>query len=480
MVFYYIIMIVKKQTMKHFIKRYYRIIVYLFGAILTKGISYLTTPIFTRMMSTEEFGELSLLTTWTTIFSIFVAAQISGTIPSIYAKYKENIDDYIRRALLLSFISLGLVLLFSIVLRNYLMKIMNIRNIFLLVLVIWIGYGKAMSNLFVSYTVQRKQAKSNVIFSSGVALAVFVLGIVFTLFCKNNRYMGKTVAEVVVYTLVVFFILHFFDIRSSRVDVRFWREELELSVPLIFHLLATNIISQSDKVFISNMIGLEATAIYSVSCTIGMIALVVVEAIFNVWGPWFFERVEDSANQKEINNTFLICVLSMACIFAITMMFAREFFIIMAPDSYAGGINSTVIIALSTFFSFYYRFPLCYEQYKRKMKWVAFATALASICNIILNYFLIPYWGIDGAAFATLVSQIILWVIHEAVVRYKIQGYPIRLSNYLMGIIAIIPAVVLLFFNQDNIWYRIFGGSIYIGITIWIILKKEILKKKNL
>lgn len=462
------------------IKQYNRIFIYLFGAFLTKGIAYLTTPIFTRIMSKEEFGVLSLLTTWTTIFSIFVAAQISGTVPSIFVKYKKKTDEYISKALVLSLFSLGFFFLLSLMLRKQLAWTMHLQYAFLIPCIVFLGYGKAMSNLYVSYTVQKKQAKRNIIFSSLIAIFALLAGVIFALLFDHDKYIGKVIGEMIIYLVVIVFVLRTFKIKQSKIDISFWKEELALSIPLIFHLLATNIISQSDKIFISKMINMEATAIYSVAHTIGMLVLVVVEAVFHVWIPWFFSEIEEADKEEEINKMFLLCIVAMAGVYGIVMMFSREFFLLMAPSSYQGGIRCTVIISLSAFFSFLYRFPLCFEQFKREMKWVAAATGIASLCNIFMNYMMIPVWGIDGAAIATLISNIILWLIHEVVVRNKIRNYPIRIGYYMIGILVILPPVIYLIIDPYGLVYRIVFSIVYLAVVLAMCWKIGVLNKKLL
>lgn len=458
------------------LKKHNKIFIYLLGAFLTKGIAYLTTPIFTRIMSADDFGILSLLTTWTTILSLFVAAQISGTVPSIFVKYKENTDDYIGRALILSLLSFIVFFVVALIFQKPLVSVMQLQNSYLVPCIVFLGYGKAISNLYVSYTVQKKQAKRNVLFSSLVAFFALIVGVSFALTFQQNRYIGKTMGEMLIYLIVIAFVFRTFKINKSRIDIAFFKEELVLSIPLIFHLLSTNIISQSDKIFISNMINMKATAIYSVAHTIGMLALVVVEAVFNVWIPWFFGQLEMTDRKDLINKMFLLCVVAVSGVYGLVILFSREFFLLMAPSSYQGGITCTVIISFSTFFSFLYRFPLCFEQYKREMRWVAVATCIASLCNLILNYLMIPIWGINGAAIATLISTIVLWMVHEIVARRKIKNYPIQMKYYVVGIIAVIPAIILLIINPYNFIYRITAAIIYLLIIVLLCWKISISK----
>ena len=137
-----------------------------------------------------------------------------------------------------------------------------------------------------------------------------------------------------------------------------------------------------------------------------------------------------------------------------------------------GGISCTVLITISTLFSFFYRFPLCYEQYCRKMGWVAIATGVASISNIILNFLMIPILGIEGAAIATIISTVFLWLIHELVVRRRMEGYPIGFYHYFIGIAAVLPMVIIQILFQDYLPARMVMSFLYVCAVLYALYRE--------
>ncbi|MEG1186120.1 MAG: oligosaccharide flippase family protein, partial [Eubacterium sp.] len=59
-------------------------IIYVFGSFLTGGIAFITTPIFTRLLTPEDFGITSVFMTWVSVFTIFIGLQTSSTIATAH------------------------------------------------------------------------------------------------------------------------------------------------------------------------------------------------------------------------------------------------------------------------------------------------------------------------------------------------------------------------------------------------------------
>ena len=131
-------------------------------------------------------------------------------------------------------------------------------------------------------------------------------------------------------------------------------------------------------------------------------------------------------------------------------------------------------VILSCFFQFLYSFPVNYEMYCKKTKKIGIATSITALINIVLNLWLIPLYGIVGAAIATLAAYFILFLIHDRVARL-IGGYHYNWIFYLKGLLPVMICFVITYIFADYFVIRWLVGA---GIAI--ILIKRILKKRTL
>lgn len=453
--------------------------IYLVSACVVKGIHYLATPIFTRIITKEEYGIVSMFVTWTNIFSIFIALQVSSTIPSAFIKFEGKLKEYISSVLKLSLLSMvfvsGIVTLFN----DFFTRILQLENNWLIPLLLISAYGKAMLNVLSAYTIQIKKAKVNAIISIGVSFLLLAFGCAGALIISDCGFVGKAAGEVIIYFLVICGTWVYFSIASKNINKTYWKTEIILGIPLIIHLLSTNIITQSDRIFITSMMGHEYHAVYNVAYSIGMLIVIVVEALFNVWTPWFFGRLKASrSDTAAIRKMHGLSVVAISILSGFIIIFCPIIYKVMAPESYIGGLSSSIIIVISALFNFYYRFPLSYEQFVGNLKWVALATGVASVCNLVLNYFFINAWGIEGAAIATAISTFVLWIIHEIVVRKVIKDYPIGYSVNLLGIV-IVMTVALICMLIDGIVVKIILGIALLAFSAIVLLKmyRKVIKK---
>ena len=63
---------------------------FLICGFLQKGVSVITTPIFTRLLTTNEYGQYNIFNSWLGILSVFITLQLfSGSFTQGMVKYKE-------------------------------------------------------------------------------------------------------------------------------------------------------------------------------------------------------------------------------------------------------------------------------------------------------------------------------------------------------------------------------------------------------
>ena len=76
-------------------------IIYTISNIVVRGMAFLSTPIFTRLLTQKEYGDFSNISSWANIISIIVTMQLYVSIVRAKYDYGEEIDKYLSSILIL-------------------------------------------------------------------------------------------------------------------------------------------------------------------------------------------------------------------------------------------------------------------------------------------------------------------------------------------------------------------------------------------
>lgn len=443
--------------------------IYFLGTFLLNGISLFTTPIFTRVLTLEGFGIFTIYQTWVSIFAVFIGLQMSGSIGTARVHLGEhNFFSYLRSILALSFISFVIFTILFVLFEHQILQLLQLELRHLPYLIIQ-SFGTACATFYLIYTVQTKQPNKHFRFSVVNVTLTIALSLLLVLLFEQDKYMGRIIGGSSIGVVIILFVYNelFFKIKS-KINIQDWKFALPLSLPLIVHLLANLIIGQSDRIIINKYLGLEQAAIYSVAYSIGSIGLMIAEATNNVWAPWYLDNTH-LKNVNKVNQMSKLYILAISMIFSMFLLFSPEILLVMAPSGYSTGSRSIIIVTFGVFFLYLYRFPLAYEQYSKNLKWVAFCTISAGLINIGFNFLLIPKYGINGAACATLISYVILFFLHEFVARKLLRNFNIKFKNYISGVVIVLITTFFTYVFIDEFMFRIlFGFFFYLYIIKYL------------
>lgn len=202
---------------------------------------------------------------------------------------------------------------------------------------------------------------------------------------------------------------------------------LKFGVPLIPYQLGGWAILMVDRLFITKMVGLTDTGMYTVGYQIGMI-IGLIESSFNqAWQPWLFEQLKkEDPNIKvkivRITYVYFAIIITLALLLSLIAPLFIKYFV---GKAFIGSSQFVIWIALGCAFTGMYKMVANYIFYVQRTFFLSVVTFLTAILHIILNYFLILKNGSVGAAQATtlslLISFIIAWIISQRV--YKMPFF---------------------------------------------------------
>lgn len=383
--------------------------VYVFSNFFAQGISVIAIAIFTRIMSPSDYGIYNTYISWIPILSLVIGLSTGSVLRVVYFEKWEERNSYVSALIglggVISCIYLGIALLFFTVGKNYNMMffaVMAIINAFAYFICDLASKVFMLENMYIHGAGMQ----------CVLALLPAFLAIIFIISCKYTAYKQRIWGNVLGYLIVALFFI-FFTLKKCKTiyNISLWKEAIKYSAPLIIQGIANNLLAQSDRSMITYYISSVDTGIYSVAYSLSVIVLGTTSAIENVWIPWFTDKMKDN-DYDAINEVAQKYIWFGSILVCIAMLCMPEVLVCFAGEKYKAGVNYIVPLILSSYFVFLYSIIVDLEYLLRATKIIAANTLIAGFMNVFLNFLFIPQFGAQAAAYTTLVSYIISFLIH--------------------------------------------------------------------
>ena len=213
------------------------------------------------------------------------------------------------------------------------------------------------------------------------------------------------------------------------------KKVLKSSYPFIFSALLTTIYGQTDKIMLKSMVDNSAVALYNASlrlaCALSMIPSSLVEAFRPEVMSLKFK--DERMYLKRFRQLYAVVFWFSAAYGIFVTIFAKYIILFLYGEKYLGAVSSLSLIVWYSAFSYFGSINNMYMVSEYKSGWVQITTLSGAAANVILNYLLIPQWGIVGAALASLLTQFIanfamLWIVKDLRPGFKnlLRGLALR------------------------------------------------------
>jgi len=449
---------------------------YMTAEFFSKGLVFISIPIFTRLMSPEEYGVLSIFLSIISIATIIFSLNFHGAINRYYHEEIKNMGEFITSNL--SFIFLFNIILFIIIYiyRIKFSKFINISvNVFTFAIIISIL--NIPVQMFLSYLQTSKQSKKYFQLTIYKNISTLLLSVLWIYLLNDSRYMGRVYGQFVIYLIFLLIVLYkFFKIGKKRIRIKYIKYSLNFGLPLIPHALSGILLSYFDRLAINQLVGPMNTGLYSFAYNVGMIMNVIVMAMNKAWVPIFYDKFKKN-DYSSIDNIVkkyskYIYISSIFLIF-----FSREIVMIIADKNYYDSLSIVPIIILSYVLVFFYTLFSNYSFYRKKTFLISIATLGAGLINIVLNYYFIPKYGYEAAAYTTLVSYSFLAIFHFINVKFVLKERMLIVKPLMLDFIYVIfiySIYLYLIYNISNILFLFFIKICLFIISICYLFFKTI------
>lgn len=426
-------------------KRLIKNILLLFtGNFVSKVLSFLMVPFYTSILTTSDYGVSDLITTTVLLVLPFFSLLMDEAVMRFTLDEGSEKKQVFTIAFLVSGIGFGIALIFSPIVLLF----KTIRPYYAFIVFYYVVSW--IYNVIVSYV--RGLDKLSLTTIAGLIhtflylsfnilfLAVIKIGVYGYLLAMNLSNLGGILFLVISCKLYKNFI------SIKEIDWKLAKEMIRYSLPMIPNYISWWFNNCSDRYMVSFFCGTAVTGIYSVAYKIPTI-LSSMTSIFS--SAWKISSVEKFGSEESIdfyNKTYRfysgILMIGGAGLILLTkflasFLFAKEFFLAWKITPFL--ILAYIISALAQFIESIF-------NASKKTKTLFFASTSGAVVNIILNFILIPQFGGIGAAVATVIGYLVIWIVDMVNTR-KLFYMKLNLKRLVPGCILLIIEIYAILQN---------------------------------
>lgn len=454
-------------------------LVYGLGGIISKLIPLIMVPIVTRLMPNTEYYGISDLSN--TVVQFGSAIAVIGMYDAMYRMFFEKEDEEYKKnicstALLFTMITSLIVFAIMLIARNFIAQYFfgNSKYAYVVYLSAMAVLVSATNSIISAPT--RMQNKRKIFLVTNTVSPLLSYSISIPMLLAGHYVIALPLAAVVsgVTMEITFGILNHGWFNFRRFDKKLLRQLLIIAIPLFPNFLIYWLFNSCDKVMITNILGIGAAGIYSVGSKLGHCSQLIYTAFAGGWQYFAFSTMKDDNQVK--SNSMIFEYLGVISFVATAFICAWSYLIfnILFTDKYLTGYVVAPYLFLAPLLQMLFQVA-CNQFLVIKKTWPNMLILSSGVViNIVINYFLIPVLGIEGAAIATLLGYVVSDVIC-VVVLCKMKLMVINFKFVLATIVMMIYIIA---------WRLMFSNKILIGTIsaiivsiIMIFLYREDLKR---
>lgn len=404
----------------------------------------LVTPIFTRILTTEQYGIFNVYNSWFQIVKILFTLYLFSDVFNVgLVKFEKDRDRFVSSTLGFITATVGIYLALYTVFRSQINQFIGLPGFLVLLLffhvLVYVPYYCWIRRERYDY-----HYKNVVIVSFLYIVLQPLTGIIAILFMSIPMDPGHIrIVSAVGVQIAIGAVLFIAMMARGKTfyDKKYWKYSFRTGIELVPFNLSKVVLNQSDRIMINYFTGAAETAIYSVAHSAAFVLQALTEALNGALVPWLYRRLKarEFSGVKTVINGLLLLIA--ACMFGIDLI-APEIMKILGSSDYYVGIYCIPALVYSVYLIFVYTVFTNIELFFGKNLFVTIASTIGMAANIILNALFIPKYGFIAAGYTTLAGYLVICIGNFFFMQQCLKQEKIRLHDIIdLKIMLLISAV---------------------------------------
>jgi O-antigen/teichoic acid export membrane protein len=456
---------------------------YVASTFLLRSVAFITTPIFSRLMSKSDYGEFSNYASWQSTILILTGAELYNTLSRAYYDYKDDYDQYISSVTIVNCILTCVFYLLFLAGRSWIFRIVAIPEQYIHILFFTL-LCTSCKTIFLTRERTLYRYKSVAAISAVDMLIPTGISVLLVFLANESDRLSARIYGFYLPSAAVGLICAIVLISKGRsFRVSHCRYAFKLALPLLVHYLTVYLLTSTNTIITKSIKGAEIAAIVSISTSVIHILTILFQSLSGAVTTWLMDNLEQR-NYEKIRRETLVYLAMLSVVSAGVIFLAPEGVWILGGAKYAeatplipGLILSVFIQAVSTVFTIILTFD-------KNVTKTAIFTGIVAVLSVAGKIWLLPIMGIQCLPLVNIAAYVILFAVNYLLVRQAGYGAAIHLKGYLLFLLGIGAITAASSFLYRNTMIR-YGIILLLGCAVlWAAYRKrnliiDFLKKRR-
>lgn len=421
-----------------------------------KAVTMITTPVFTRIMPMEEYGNVSTFLSWQVLFDYILTLCLTSCAMQLYVRRQDK--EYVLSSLCsLEFFVMGIWVILFLIFLKPISALLKMSKVLCICMVVTIWFNQSIQ-LWMGYKRYKYEYRASVIVTFLLTIISSFCGAFAVMFISPTA-ESRLIPVAITTTLIGGYLYIKIIFRNKVVfDKTIWITAFSFGIPFIFTNLSHFILASSDRIMINYICGSSDVAIYGIAYSVGTIISIFTSAINASFSPYSYQKIKQKEFDTLSKRTTQIVKLIAILMFFI-MMFGREIILIFGGNRYSEASAIIIPICLGIYFNYIVTLFARIQEYLLKKGPLLLMALFCAILNIFLNFIFIRLYGYKAAAYTTFICYFIFCFVHYIVYRITMKKSFSNKQIYNIKNLVLVSAMLVL------------SGGLITIISHWLVVK---------
>lgn len=431
---------------------------YMFATLATKALSFISIPVYTRILTVDDYGIVNVFMSMVGIVAVFLTLSSEVSISRYYydSKDQDDFKRFVGTSIRLTSIILLITTTIFILSLNIIADIIGLPRR-LTICLIPVALFNIINSIFTQIYNPQMKSKKIAIVSSIQCYLAFAISVICILLIQNEKFYGYIYGNIIAMVLLgTFLVRQIKPFCAKCFDKKYIPYIFKYCLPYIPDTLSGIVLVQFSKIFLGNNQGYALAGTYSLVVNIAMLMVIAITVTNSAWIPFYF-RYMNAKDYKSIDKDFDL-IWRLTLVVAIALSFwGQEIAVLLARKEFLGMMPLLPLLVSGYVLHQWAYIYLRNVTYSKRMMWNTYSYTFSGVTLVLLNIILVPQYYGYGAAIATLVSYISLFLFTYIVNRFVIKLYSPSILNllkpFLWYVIFILFAIYM--YTLDANWIMI-------------------------